>query len=221
MSIRLASMGVLLLALASSGCGLMHTGASVLTHKTRETLDDHAEMRRNEKWAKQAWREVVQGCGEGTFSKHHAHGFRDGFADHLYRGGDGEPPALPPFEYRKLHNQTPAGYQATLDWFAGYRHGALVAKQGGFRELVTGPSVLRAAGPLTPVHPPGPVGPAEGSAPIAPALPPPTPIPTAPTPQPAPTPAPAAPRTPQQMPPGPERQAGTWTMTVDFTPWRR
>lgn len=205
MRLRPLSLFVILLAVGSSGCGLIRTGTSVVTHRTWEALEDCAEKQRNDKWAQQAWKEATAACGEGAFSRHYAKGFKEGFASFLYRGGNGEPPPVAPFEYHKLQYQTPQGYQATLDWFAGYRHGAAYARDGGFRELVTGPSALRTAAPA----PAAPVEPALSGPPIAPG-------PVAPLPPPV----QAAP--PAQTPPPPQAQAGPkqWIVTVDFTPWK-
>lgn len=198
MRVRPLSLLVVALVVGSSGCGLIRTGTSVVTHKTWEALEDCAEKQRNEKWAKLAWKEVTAACGEAAFSKHYAHGFKDGFASFLYRGGDGEPPPVAPFEYRKLQYQTPQGYQAALDWFAGYRHGAAYARDGGFRELVTGPSAMRAA--AAPSAPPAAPPAVPSEPPLAAPLPPPTPA-----------------AQPAAQAAGPKK----WIVTVDFTPWKR
>src|SRR5207237_1248141 len=87
-------------------------------------------------------------------------GFKEGFAEFLYQGGDGEPPPLPPQKYRSIRYQTPEGYQAVEAWFAGYRHGAAEARKSGQRELVTGPSALRVPSP--PLDPPREVAPVPG-----------------------------------------------------------
>src|SRR5205807_2557372 len=73
-------------------------------------------------------------------SEDYAQGFKDGYAEYLYRGGDGEPPLLPPKRYRHVRYQTPQGYMAAEDWFAGYRHGAAVAHHTGARRWITGPT---------------------------------------------------------------------------------
>jgi hypothetical protein len=120
-----------------------------------QAVEDHAERQRNKKWAAAAWRDVhAQAPG---LSADYGAGFREGFAQYLYQGGNGEPPLLPPPHYRKLRYQTPEGYQAIADWFAGYRHGAAVAHDGGFRQWVTGPSSLSAAPQLPPEEGPVPI----------------------------------------------------------------
>lgn len=201
----------ILLPLTGAGCGLLHTGTSVIAHKAREAWDDCTEKCRNRAWAREAWDRV---CGESSgavYSKHHARGFEEGFASYLYRGGSGEPPSVPPFEYRGIHGQTPEGYQASLDWFAGYRHGSAVAREGGYRDLITGPSVLRTIPALAP-------------APASPAVPVPfhVPSPSAP-PGPA-TDRPPMPTLPVPNPVEPRQQVQPtgWTLTIDLVPlWNR
>src|SRR5205814_477965 len=118
------------------------------------------EMKRNRRWAESAWCEYTSWSGGGTKGVHHstdyADGFKDGYAEYLYRGGDGEPPLVAPLRYRHTRYQTPQGYQAIEDWFAGYRHGASVARDTGVRRFITGPSGLHGSGEPAVDHPPHP-----------------------------------------------------------------
>jgi len=66
-------------------------------------------------------------------------GFVDGFVDYLEAGGTGEPPLLPPRRYWNASYQSHAGHQSAEQWFAGYRHGAEIARASSFRSLVTIP----------------------------------------------------------------------------------
>lgn len=132
--------------LAASGCFLVGQATHVLVSRAARCVEEHAERHRNKRWAEAAWRQVCE--GGGAFSEDYADGFKEGFAVFLFCGGCGEPPPLPPSRYRKLRYQTPQGYRAIEDWFAGYRHGAAAAHEGGFRQLVTGPTALGA--PLAP-----------------------------------------------------------------------
>jgi hypothetical protein len=92
-----------------------------------------AEAHRNRKLARQAWDEVCP-----TFqtppSKDYANGFKIGYADYLDAGGTGEPPPYPPFCYREACYQNAEGQKAVHDWYAGFRHGAAVARASGLRE---------------------------------------------------------------------------------------
>ena len=152
-----AALAVVGVGLLCQGCGLIVQTTRVVVAGVTRSFEDHAERQRNKKWAAAAWREVHAEAPD--LSADYGAGFREGFAQYLYQGGNGQPPPLPPKRYRKLRYQTPEGYQAIADWFAGYRQGASSAHDGGFRRWVTGPSSLTAAVPLPPPPPPadGPV----------------------------------------------------------------
>ncbi len=210
---RMVAVGVAALCLGGAGCALVRDATSLMIFQVREASEDFGETVRNRKWAEHAWGEVLAANPQAGFSADYAQGFRDGFAHYLYWGGNGEPPALPPHRYRKLRYQTPQGYKAIEDWFAGFRHGAEVARQNGYRQWITGPSSLRAHAapppaadaplppPLEPAAPPSAppliplVPPTPAAAPAPPAAPPvltpPTPVPSAPL-----APAPALPLEP-------------------------
>jgi hypothetical protein len=129
---------------------LLSTAVQTLGNQIQTSLEEHAERKRNERWAEEAWQAVGRPASED-----YAAGFHNGFTDYLWHGGNGEPPPLPPPKYRALSYQTPEGYRAIEEWFAGYRHGAQVAHQQGYRDLVTGPSSLRRH--QQPPDPPPPV----------------------------------------------------------------
>jgi hypothetical protein len=142
--------------LGSSGCMLAEQGIHVVAYKVQQHFQEHAELSRNRRWADEAWEAACRSCPALAADEDHAAGFRCGFMEQAWRGGPCEPPPLPPTKYRAVRYQSPAGYRAIEAWFAGYRHGAEVAQQGGYHDLVTGPSALRsspAAAP--PVAPPG------------------------------------------------------------------
>jgi hypothetical protein len=132
--------------LLASGCALVTDATRLVSYKTSETVENCRERSRDRKWAEESWANQCANFNEKP-SKDYHDGFIDGFATYLYSGGNGEPPALAPKHYRKLGYQTPEGYQAMQDWFAGYRNGASVARDKGLREFVTGPSSLRSEGP--------------------------------------------------------------------------
>ncbi len=156
-------------ALLSGGCSVVATSADVLTTRVKDRVQEALERRRNQEWAEAAWARVA---GPGGFSEDHRCGFLSGFTEQVYRGAV-EPPPLPPDRYHGLRYQTPAGYRAIEEWFAGFRHGVAVAQAQGYRDYVTGPSALRAPPPA----PPWPVPPpAPAPAPAEPVLPPPEPV---------------------------------------------
>jgi hypothetical protein len=190
-------LGIGLALFASAGCSLVGRSIQTVACRTQQQWQDCAERHRNARWAAQAWEAVQHG---GNYSPAYERGFKEGFASYVYLGGTGEPPPLPPSEFRKLRNQTPQGYRAIEDWFAGYRHGGAVARTGGYRDWVTGPSSLRSAAVPHPIGQPpvAPPPPAPPPGPGAQQLPPPRPLvsPTPdvsllPVPPPAAAPAPA------------------------------
>jgi hypothetical protein len=128
-------------ALLSHGCGSLEQSARVTGTQTAQSLNDHAERVRIHRWADAVWEDLVVSSNSREFSADYQSGFKEGFAEYLFQGGTGEPP-LPPARYGKSQHQTPRGCAAIEDWFAGYRHGASVARDGGYDQWVTGPSSL-------------------------------------------------------------------------------
>jgi hypothetical protein len=127
-----------------SGCALFGDASRNIGVSLARPVEQKREWQRNYQWAEQAWAESCAADGATARSEDYAAGFKDGFAEYLFRGGNGEPPLVAPLRYRGFRYQTPEGYQAIDDWFAGYRHGASAAKKSGAREWITGPSSLRA-----------------------------------------------------------------------------
>jgi hypothetical protein len=146
---------ILAVGLLSSGCTLIGDGVRVAWRDLVEAVDDHREHWRNRNWAEAAWVEVSCAAIVQEHSDDYAEGFKDGFTAYLDHGGDGEPPLVAPARYRRFRYQTPQGYRAIEDWFAGYRHGVAVARQTGYRRLITGP----VGPPSLPPPPPAPHGP--------------------------------------------------------------
>src|SRR5207253_2989079 len=120
-----------------SGCALIEDASRNACVSILTPVEKRREWSRNYQWAEAAWEQVG---GPGTHSDDYAAGFKDGFAEYLFRGGDGEPPLVAPLRYRRYRYQTAEGYATINDWFAGYRHGAAAARSSGAREWITGPS---------------------------------------------------------------------------------
>jgi hypothetical protein len=137
------ALGISGFALLLAGCSLVGSGMDHVAYGVREAWEDHQERARDRRWAEDAWNRTCASQPDAASSADYADGFQEGFAHYLYVGGSGAPPPLPPRRYRALSYQTPQGYQAIEDWFAGYRQGTAVARQGPFRDWVTGPSALR------------------------------------------------------------------------------
>jgi hypothetical protein len=110
-----------------------------LTYTTADTVHEcwfHCQL---ERAADDAWKRVHADDAHGQTSAAFADGFHQGYVGYVEGDGNDEPPTAPPRYYRSTLLRTMAGQQAILDWFAGYRLGADVARQEGLRELVVVP----------------------------------------------------------------------------------
>jgi hypothetical protein len=130
------------LLIGAAGC----TGSSFLAVTARNVTEmpiQHCDQIRMEQTnrhrAERAWGDMVKGFPEQCWSKDYERGFKDGFADYLDNGGNGEPPATPPFCYRLWPYQTPQGLREIDEWYAGFRHGSGVARTTGLRETIVIP----------------------------------------------------------------------------------
>ena len=130
------------MSMAGSGCALVEDGTRNVCLAISTPIEIHREKARNEKWAEAAWQNVCMKDGPTTHAADFARGFKDGFAEYLFRGGNSEPPLVAPLRYRHIRYQTGHGYQAIQDWFAGFRTGASAARDSGARRWITGPSSL-------------------------------------------------------------------------------
>lgn len=89
-------------------------------------------------WADEAWSEqLANGCG--LTSADYLAGFQEGFVEYCYAGGTGEPPPVPPRPYWNPLNRTSLLKDGAQEWFAGYRLGARVAQEGGYRQEAIAP----------------------------------------------------------------------------------
>ena len=141
------TLGILGLCILSQGCGPIPLATRTLVIEPIHycfTTDNILEMHRNSKLAEESWETITNAAPGHKYSPDYADGFKEGFADYLYAGGTGEPPPLPPRRYFRSNYETPQGHQAIEDWFDGYRHGAAMAQQSGYRQWVTNPSSVPA-----------------------------------------------------------------------------
>lgn len=137
------------------GCGGLYSiGTRNLCNEAKLIQDEHREHLHACSLANDAWRSVQANCPGRAYSADYARGFKAGFVDYLYAGGCGEPPALPPKCYRHFHAESAHGVQALQDWYAGFRHGAAVAKESGLRQFVVVSLPPLPGAPLP--QPPGP-----------------------------------------------------------------
>jgi hypothetical protein len=135
-----SSLVALALGAVSAGCGTMWTDiVRNATEAPVQGVDDCYSKSRDRWLAREAWRRVEASHRDSVYSPDFADGFQDGFAEYLYEGGNGQPPAVPPFRYRLSRYQTPEGQQAILEWYDGYREGAAAGRASGLREVMVIP----------------------------------------------------------------------------------
>ncbi|MFO0805469.1 MAG: hypothetical protein U0791_20385 [Gemmataceae bacterium] len=130
------------LSLLGTGCSTVVNAGHGTSYWTRQAMRDAHERKRNHRLAKDAWAEfqIAHPDVSGDF----ADGFRDGFADHLFRGTL-QAPLLPPARYRDLSYQTSDGFRAGSDWLDGFQAGIADAQARGIRNWILGPTSLGGA----------------------------------------------------------------------------
>jgi hypothetical protein len=161
-------LSALLLCLPGAGCAMYETVTRNVVRAALDSADDKFTRRRDRRWAEAAWDDWRRQNRGEPFSADYGSGFRDGYADTLDGGGRAVPPAVPPWRYRRPRYQTPAGYRAVEDWYAGFQDGAAAALAEGPRHPLTLPpsGVTLKAAPAPP--PPGLTDEAENGHPIPP-----------------------------------------------------
>lgn len=135
----------LLVCISQVGCNLYQNARRTIFQEPSEyswIYDRKESIKVYRTWADRAWQEQCKGDSPSSYSKVYALGFKDGFVDMVFAGGSGEPPALPPREYWNVDLRNPNGHTEATDWFAGYRHGAQLAREEGYRERALVPSSL-------------------------------------------------------------------------------
>jgi hypothetical protein len=140
MRTKSAALLVIALGLFSSGCTVAWRTARTLVAEPAHypTYLEHCVLQRQtRKLAETAWQETAGAAGRAPQGCY-ADGFKEGYADFLQYGGNGEPPPIPPRDY--WNEATPPGRTAAMEWFDGFRHGAAAAKQTGLRELIIVPA---------------------------------------------------------------------------------
>jgi hypothetical protein len=130
------------LCLTFSGCTISDNFSKTLFVEPWQYCDYFDAQRahsRHCRLAKDAWSKIQHKRSMKRVSHDYARGFREGFTDFLDAGGTGQPPALPPRRYWNDRYASPPGRQAVQDWFAGFRHGAAMARASGAREFAMVP----------------------------------------------------------------------------------
>jgi hypothetical protein len=194
---------ILLLAALNSGCSLAGIAARNLSNEAALFKDACVEKVELGRLANETWQNILSQAPPCRYSLDYEAGFKAGFIDFVDAGGTGEPPPLPPKRYQRLRFQTPQGWKAAEDWFAGFRHGAAVAKESGYRLLVAMPVPM----PYPPSFGAHPALPPDGST-APPPLAPPPPAGAAPPAAPPPVGSPPVLPPPRQLPAGTPRPEG-------------
>ena len=123
-----------------SGCHLGHEFVRTMVLEPihfAENVNEKLECRRYRSLASTVLEKVDP---ERRHNDDFARGFKYGFVDYMLAGGGVMPPPLPPRRYWRRHYQSVAGHQAVHHWFVGFEQGAVAARDGGHRDLVTVPS---------------------------------------------------------------------------------
>ncbi|MGF1579459.1 MAG: hypothetical protein ACFCD0_08860 [Gemmataceae bacterium] len=131
----------LLLCILSTGCSWYGFATRNFFIAVVEPYNEKKQKAQFKVIARKVWRKVESQSPQ-ILSKNYEKGFVAGFVDYLLYGGNGEPPAVPPWVYRSTHYDTPTGPQAIQDWYAGFRHGSQEAMRSGIRNWVVDPIAL-------------------------------------------------------------------------------
>lgn len=139
---------LLLLAIPLAGCTVFQNVRRTLVSEPSEFNWQRDAQRSRQlylRWADEAWR--TSGSAEASCDNpSYRAGYREGFADYVFGGGNGEPPAVPPRQFWNVDLRNELGQREADLWFAGYRHGAATARERGYRELVVVRSSLLTSG---------------------------------------------------------------------------
>ncbi len=137
--------------------GTLLSGCTVWQNARRTILDEPSQYswmcdrKRSvevyQEWADQAWREQCASHPRRRYSSAYVGGFKDGFVDYVFAGGSGEPPAVPPRQFWNVEERNPRGHTQADQWFAGFRLGAQVAHNEGYREQTIVPASVFNLGP--------------------------------------------------------------------------
>jgi hypothetical protein len=117
------------------GCSFYHYAFHNVSHDLRRSWQSCHEERRRHQLADEAWARYEPKCSRSCHaSSDFAAGFHAGYVDYLVYDGAGEPPLAPPAKYWTVAYQNPEGRAALQAWNDGFRIGASIARDDGFRE---------------------------------------------------------------------------------------
>ena len=129
------SLSLVVVTLTAGGCQFPQYLVHNLHFEASRCVDESKEDHSIEQMAADAWARMGNDpSGRWNHSDDFREGFLSGFTYFVKRGGDGEPPPVPPSSYWKESYRSPEGHACVENWFAGYRLGTQVAKEGRYRE---------------------------------------------------------------------------------------
>ena len=140
MNRKLVQFGAIVWCMVVSGCTVCENAMRTMKHEPAAFSWKHDRPRSTEvyeQWAERVWGEESSNCPELAAERDYYLGFRDGFVDYIWAGGNGEPPPVPPRYLWNVMLRSPEGKQRADLWFDGYRHGSRAARFGGYREMGT------------------------------------------------------------------------------------
>jgi hypothetical protein len=147
---KLGRLLLLLILVSPTGCSFVGYGVKNVISAPYDAIQEVCFRHRMRNIARTMWRDIA--CKDGqTHSTAYQRGFEDGFVDYVDRNGTGEPPAIPPPWLCRGLVHSDEGQTDIEDWYAGFRHGARVARESGLRERAVMPIGLPAKTPAEPL----------------------------------------------------------------------
>ncbi len=129
------AVSLVVLTLTAGGCQFPQYIVHNLRFESARCVDECKEDHSIDNMAADAWMRLGNDpSGRWNHSDDFHEGFLAGFTYFVKRGGDGEPPPVPPSSYWKESYRSPEGHACVENWFAGYRLGTQVARDGRYRE---------------------------------------------------------------------------------------
>jgi hypothetical protein len=122
-----------------SGCNLFKLAAFNATNEPHLYSDQQHLKKRAYDFAQEAWLDHLSHLKTDCPPKAFESGYIDGFADYLFKGGNGAPPTVPPNYLRRYQYLSPDGHSEIEEYYSGFAAGAADAKASGQRIYFTIP----------------------------------------------------------------------------------
>src|SRR5437879_3718097 len=96
------------LSMLGSGYACVEDATRNVVVSVRSPIEAHHGKARNRQGAETAGL-GVRAAAQASYSSDYGEGFKEGYAEYLSRGGEGEVPLAPPRHFRDIRYQTPEG----------------------------------------------------------------------------------------------------------------